>query len=146
MKRRFTVLCAAASALAALLTAAPAASAKGSSDGPCTISKLVNASGGFADIPATSGRSSWCTLRVGARNDAVWILQYNIRTCYPDFGLSAPDGIYGPETEASVRQIQRMRGLTIDGVYGPNTRMNMQVFWQYTSTGTTNCLGIPDYV
>ena len=37
------------------------------------------------------------------------------------FALAA-DGVYGPITEAAVRQFQTDKGLTVDGVVGPQTR------------------------
>jgi peptidoglycan hydrolase-like protein with peptidoglycan-binding domain len=63
-------------------------------------------------IPATDagGRR---TLRRGARGDDVKQLQQKL-------GTSA-DGVFGPATEAALRQFQRDRGLVPDGIAGPRT-------------------------
>jgi hypothetical protein len=53
------------------------------------------------------------TLRRGSTGDAVKLLQRWL-------GL-APDGIFGPVTEAKVRAYQHMRGLAADGIVGPKT-------------------------
>ena len=61
-------------------------------------------------IPATDGAGR-PTLRRGARGDLVVQLQRNL-------GLE-PDGIFGPGTEAALRQFQRDHGLVPDGIAGP---------------------------
>ena len=33
-----------------------------------------------------------------------------------------PDGIFGPKTEAAVKQVQERCGVTADGIWGPNTQ------------------------
>jgi len=50
-------------------------------------------------------------------------LQLNrISANYPSIPkISNPDGIYGPETEAAVREFQRIFGLTEDGIIGRST-------------------------
>lgn len=57
-------------------------------------------------------------LRLGDRGDAVRDLQERLRLS----GLAAEaDGEFGPDTEASVRSFQEVRGLRIDGICGPDT-------------------------
>ena len=66
-------------------------------------------------------------LRKGAKGEAVEILQQALL----DLGFlmpistrvrsGLPDGIYGAETEATVRAFQRLNGLTLDGVAGRQT-------------------------
>jgi hypothetical protein len=53
------------------------------------------------------------TLRRGSRGDHVRTLQQKI-------GMGA-DGVFGPLTEAKVRQFQRDKGLVPDGIVGPQT-------------------------
>ena len=64
-------------------------------------------------IPPTSP-GGLPTLRRGARGDAVKQLQSKLK-------LSSPDGIFGPGTEAAVRQFQRDHGMVPDGIVGPKT-------------------------
>jgi peptidoglycan hydrolase-like protein with peptidoglycan-binding domain len=63
------------------------------------------------------------TLRRGARGPAVRALQEKLLAFgykLPRFGV---DGIFGPETEAAVRQFQEDAGATlVDGIFGPETR------------------------
>jgi peptidoglycan hydrolase-like protein with peptidoglycan-binding domain len=56
-------------------------------------------------------------LRRGLCGEPVRILQESL-------GLTA-DGIFGPNTEAAVRQFQSDNGLQVDGVAGPDTFMAM---------------------
>jgi peptidoglycan hydrolase-like protein with peptidoglycan-binding domain len=46
-----------------------------------------------------------------------------------DNGRKLPDGIFGPETEGVVRQLQENQGLDVDGVVG---RQTMQTLEQLT--------------
>lgn len=58
------------------------------------------------------------TLRRGATGGDVRTLQQALtRHGFP----AAPDGQFGPKTEAAVRAFQRSRRLTVDGVVGPQT-------------------------
>lgn len=57
-------------------------------------------------------------LRQGAKNNLVWILQAAL---YVNGFPSIPDGIFGPQTEAQVRNFQRANGITVDGIAGPKT-------------------------
>jgi peptidoglycan hydrolase-like protein with peptidoglycan-binding domain len=65
-------------------------------------------------------------IRVGARGVAVEILQRALK----DLGFSMPhstkptgfpDGIFGAETEATVKAFQRANNLAVDGIVGRNT-------------------------
>lgn len=59
------------------------------------------------------------TLSRGMRNDAVRHLQAALAT--RGF-LVTPDGIFGPQTEATVRQFQRDQGITVTGAADAVTR------------------------
>jgi peptidoglycan hydrolase-like protein with peptidoglycan-binding domain len=58
-------------------------------------------------------------LRIGMRGPAVSRLQERLRTT--GFFEGTVDGIFGPETELSVRSAQRTNSLAPDGVVGPAT-------------------------
>ena len=59
------------------------------------------------------------TISQGATGDAVERLQRALRRT-PDTGL-AVDGVFGPATEAAVKEFQQGSSLTVDGIVGPNT-------------------------
>jgi peptidoglycan hydrolase-like protein with peptidoglycan-binding domain len=63
-------------------------------------------------IPAAD-KDGRATLRRGARGDPVKVVQRKVG--------AGDDGIFGPDTEARVRQFQRQRGLVDDGIVGPRT-------------------------
>ena len=64
-------------------------------------------------------------LRVGSTGPNVVVLQVSINRIaqnYPAIPkIPVVDGIYGPRTEASVRALQQIFGLTPDGIVGPAT-------------------------
>jgi len=63
-------------------------------------------------IPASDAQGR-PTLRRGARGELVKQIQRKLR--------GDPDGIFGPATEAALRQFQRDNGLVPDGIVGPRT-------------------------
>src|ERR1019366_93627 len=60
------------------------------------------------------------TIGPGATGDAVQRAQRALRRT-PALGLPI-DGIFGPKTEAAVKNFQRAKGLTVDGIVGPHTK------------------------
>lgn len=68
----------------------------------------VNAAPVAPPVPASRG-----TIRAGSRGDDVTYAQQRL-------GIRA-DGIFGPNTERSVKTFQRRNGLTADGIVGPRT-------------------------
>jgi peptidoglycan hydrolase-like protein with peptidoglycan-binding domain len=74
--------------------------------------KAIMAGGGsvLPPIPASDDQKR-PTLRRGASGDAVKLVQAKI-------GVD-DDGIFGPATEAAVREFQRSHGLVPDGIVGP---------------------------
>jgi len=63
-------------------------------------------------------RAATRVVRLGDRNNLVWILQSMLYV----YGFpTTPDGIFGPNTDFTLRNYQRANGLTIDGLAGPNT-------------------------
>ncbi|MBL8893862.1 MAG: N-acetylmuramoyl-L-alanine amidase [Rhizobiales bacterium] len=64
-------------------------------------------------IPATESASGRPTIRRGARGPLVGQMQQKLNI--------EADGVFGPSTEAAVRQFQRQKGLVPDGIIGPKT-------------------------
>jgi peptidoglycan hydrolase-like protein with peptidoglycan-binding domain len=63
-------------------------------------------------------------IRVGSRGADVERIQRclnSLRSRFPTIGQLNVDGIFGPITEASVREFQRLFGLNPDGIVGPLT-------------------------
>lgn len=57
------------------------------------------------------------------RGDDVKRLQTGLKRVFPAYaGRLDLDGVYGPNTEAAVKEFQRRSGLTADGMVGPKTR------------------------
>jgi Putative peptidoglycan binding domain len=80
----------------------------------------VTAAPAPAPAPANGGRS----LRKGLRGGDVSDLQHALIAA----GLlpaGAADGIFGPKTEAAVKELQRRLGVSPDGIVGPKTRAAM---------------------
>ncbi len=73
------------------------------------------------------------TLNRGSTGDQVKALQqYLIGMGYTNV---KPDGVYGPITEAAVKQFQTDNGLSVDGVFGPNTKAKATTMGSTTDTG-----------
>lgn len=83
-----------------------------------TVRSLMNGSATTRPIIAHQDAQQRPTLRRGARGDFVKLVQGKI-------GVAA-DGIFGPGTEAAVREWQRTNGLEVaDGIVGPKTWLMM---------------------
>jgi peptidoglycan hydrolase-like protein with peptidoglycan-binding domain len=61
------------------------------------------------------------TLQIGSRGDDVKQLQALLNRDYPAYSKLAEDGIFGPQTEAVIREFQRRAGLSVNGIAGPET-------------------------
>lgn len=61
------------------------------------------------------------SLSKGARNDAVKKLQQYLKDAGYDLGNAGIDGIFGPATEAALKEFQESVGIVADGVYGEDT-------------------------
>jgi peptidoglycan hydrolase-like protein with peptidoglycan-binding domain len=76
--------------------------------------------------------SPWPLVRQGDRDHPVRTLQDLLR----ERGHSVTvDGIFGPRTDAAVRDFQRARSLTVDGIVGPQTWGALIVTVRRGSTG-----------
>lgn len=75
---------------------------------------------GQPSTPApTPGRP---VLRAGDRGDDVRALQAHMNRVFQRYSHLDVDGIFGPATEAVIREAQRRAGIAVDGVVGPDTR------------------------
>jgi murein L,D-transpeptidase YcbB/YkuD len=64
------------------------------------------------------------TLKPGDTGPQVRVLQHALNAL--GYSVGTPDGVYGPKTEAAVKEFQQAAGLTADGVFGPQT-MNAMI-------------------
>ena len=69
-------------------------------------------------IGMTGSLSPWPLVHRGDEDHPVRTLQYLLRARNHPVTV---DGIFGPETDAAVRAVQREEGLAVDGVVGPLT-------------------------
>ena len=79
--------------------------------------------GSTVSLPSRNG-STDCFLAKGDVSSAVGALQTGLKLCNLRANISVDD-IFGPQTQAAVRNFQSSRGLTVDGVYGNQTRSAM---------------------
>ncbi|WP_371405069.1 peptidoglycan-binding protein [Kribbella sp. NBC_00662] len=77
--------------------------------------------------------------RYGEPDTAIQVLQRNLNFCYGT--KLAVDGIYGSNTRAAVKQVQRNHHLVVDGIYGPKTRsaMNWRLYSMATRSWSRSC-------
>jgi peptidoglycan hydrolase-like protein with peptidoglycan-binding domain len=66
----------------------------------------------------TTAISPWPLTRQGDQDHPVRTLQDLLRARGHSVTV---DGIFGPRTDAAVRDFQRQQGLAVDGIVGPNT-------------------------
>ncbi len=79
----------------------------------------------FTQLLATPPPYPGTPLRLGSQGDNVKVMQYYLDAIrgyiYPSLGFLTVDGIFGSGTQATVRQYQTQKGLSVDGVIGQNT-------------------------
>jgi hypothetical protein len=121
--------------------------------GQCKSARLVPVGKDGWGVPApsaTSTGSTNCNLMYGdsphrgsARSGdpdlAIKTLQRNLNYCYGT--KLAVDGLYGSNTRAVMKTVQRKYKLPADGIYGPKTRsaMNWRLFKDSTRQWSTGC-------
>ena len=72
--------------------------------------------------PQTWFRLAPPTIKKGAEGNAVYLLQQILKVYgYPPYDPGPLDGIFGPLTEAAVKNYQGDYGLQVDGIVGPKT-------------------------
>ncbi|MFE8034332.1 peptidoglycan-binding domain-containing protein [Thiohalocapsa marina] len=67
------------------------------------------------------------TIKSGSRGPYVSYCQNLLNARLPSHGCLWVDGIFGPKTDAAVRQYQGMKGLKRDGIVGPLTWTALEV-------------------
>jgi len=92
--------------------------------GPDTWGQLVEAGWDFGDRTLYLRSPSF-------RGDDVRALQRNLNALGFDAGKE--DGVYGPATDAAVRQFQRNVGHGADGIVGPETTLALERLRPFTS-------------
>ena len=77
--------------------------------------------------------------RYGDPDTAIQVLQRNLNFCYGT--KLAVDGIYGSNTRAAIKTVQRKHHLVVDGIYGPKTRsaMNWRLYSMATRSWSRRC-------
>ncbi|MET9274158.1 peptidoglycan-binding domain-containing protein [Kribbella sp. NPDC003557] len=77
--------------------------------------------------------------RTGDPETAIQVLQRNLNFCYGS--KLAVDGIYGSNTRAVIKMVQRKHHLVVDGIYGPKTRsaMNWRLYSMATRSWSRSC-------
>jgi peptidoglycan hydrolase-like protein with peptidoglycan-binding domain len=75
----------------------------------------------------------------GDPDTAIRVLQRNLNFCYGT--KLAVDGIYGSNTRAVIKTVQRKHKLVADGIYGPKTRsaMNWRLYSMATRSWSKGC-------
>jgi hypothetical protein len=120
--------------------------------GQCGSARLAPVSNGWGvPVPSMSASgSTTCNLMYGddphrgsaTAGDpdlAIKTLQRNLNYCYGSH--LTVDGVYGSNTLAVVKAVQRKHKLTVDGIYGPKTRsaMSWRLFKDSTRQWSTGC-------
>jgi peptidoglycan hydrolase-like protein with peptidoglycan-binding domain len=75
---------------------------------------------------------SWPVVRIGARGERVWAIQYLLKD--RGYRLTA-DGVFGRRTKLDVARFQKVRKLTPDGVVGPATWTRLVRLVKFGSRG-----------
>ncbi|GAA1552421.1 peptidoglycan-binding domain-containing protein [Kribbella lupini] len=118
----------------------------------CRSARLVPVGNGWG-VPAPSvweSSSTRCNLmygddpqrgneRFGDPDTAIRTLQRNLNYCYGS--KLTIDGVYGSNTRAIVKQVQKRHKLAADGIYGPQTRsaMNWRLYHSTKGIWSTGC-------
>lgn len=87
----------------------------------CTARALADLRGTGSTTPTAPSVPSSTLLRNGSTGDAVKALQARLNRDYPLYSHLAVDGVFGPATEAVVREFQKRARLAVDGIAGPMT-------------------------
>jgi peptidoglycan hydrolase-like protein with peptidoglycan-binding domain len=92
----------------------------------------------FLTVDGIVGAKTWRSLQAGTPVDMPIIARGSTGTAVRqaqtalsalNFYLGALDGIFGPQTEASVKTFQFTAGLRADGIIGPQTWNKLSEYW-----------------
>lgn len=118
----------------------------------CRSARLVpvNRTWGIPMPSVYGSESTYCNLMYGDDphrgstvfgdpDTAIRVLQRNLNFCYGT--KLAVDGVYGSNTRAVVKVVQRKHKLVADGIYGPKTRsaMNWRLYSMATRSWSKGC-------
>jgi peptidoglycan hydrolase-like protein with peptidoglycan-binding domain len=67
-------------------------------------------------------------LDMGSKGPAVVVLQLLLKAAGYNSSAIVPDGDYGEQTAAGVRELQKHHGIEVDGHFGPDTRKALMDF------------------
>jgi hypothetical protein len=81
-----------------------------------------------APAPAPPAPAGSGILRRGSTGPAVLTLQRFMTTAFKAYNTYGPNGIFGPATEAGVREFQKRTGLGADGIVGPATLAKLRAY------------------
>lgn len=85
--------------------------------------------------------ANWPVLSLNSKGADVTVLQYLLRCGRSEWATLAADGVFGPQTEATVKAFQRTAFITVDGVVGPATDAATRSFQKRTGLKVDGIVG-----
>jgi hypothetical protein len=117
---------------------AVAPSAAAASPVECNSVEVFLITNGFeTHLPAYNKTAQDCYMLLGSSGPEVEALLMSLKVCY-DYGIAA-DGVFGPQTRASLIAVQKKIGVTPDGEYGYQTYSHMNWPTRLRSGGSWGC-------
>lgn len=87
----------------------------------------------FYSPPSDPGTTTCLLRRVynNVFNNAVEALQDTLNSCFALSEVLEEDGVFGPRTQAMLKEAQWLVGTAVDGVYGPHTRDSFNYYFKW---------------
>lgn len=105
--------------------------------GPATLNALRSGAPAVYVPPPAPAPQQTIVLKRGSTGQNVVTLQATLKTRYPSYaGKIVTDGIFGPATEAVVKEFQRRSGLEVDGIVGAKTQAALGLSFVQPGTPT----------
>jgi len=103
--------------------------------GPITWRHLLGLKSGDSGgtVPPPSPSPAWPIVRYGSQGEDVYTLQYLLTARGYSLGI---DGIFGYETENTVKSFQSAKGVSVDGIVGQQTWSALVITLQTGSSGS----------